>query len=66
MNILRTCHVVNKKGRGKLITFSLNAKNCSQKKKVGRLFFQRLRANYPQLKTKCKNTVSINLNCRVR
>ena len=66
MNIMRTCHVVNKKGRGKLIALSLNAKNCLQKKKVGRLCFQRLTANYLQLKTKCKNTVSTNLNCRVR
>ena len=35
-----------------------------QKKNVGRLFFRRLTANHPQLKTKYRNTVSINRGLR--
>ena len=62
MNIPRTRHTVNKKG-GKFITLSANAKNCLEKTKVGRLFFRRLIANHPQLKSKYNNTASVNLNC---
>ena len=64
LNILQTHHAVNKKGGRKFIALSANAKNCLQKKKVGRSFFQRLRANHPQLKTKYKNKVSINHGLR--
>ena len=64
LNILRTCQAVNKKGRRKFIALSANAKNCLQKKKVGRSFFRRLRANHPQLKTKYKNRVYINRGLR--
>ena len=56
----RTCQAVNKKGRRKFIALSTNPKNCLKKKKVGRLFFRRLRANHPQLKTKYKTRVYIN------
>ena len=62
LNILCTHDAVNKKGARQFIALSANAKNCLQKQKVGRLFFQRLRAYHPQLKTKYKNTVSINPN----
>ena len=64
LNTLRTCQAVNKKGRRKFIALSANAKNCLQKKKVGRSFFRRLRANHPQLTTKYKNRVYINRGLR--
>ena len=50
--------------RKEICCFVSKCNNRMQKKNVGRLFFRRLRANHPQLKTKYRNTVCINRGLR--
>ena len=65
LNILRTREAVNTKGGRKFIALSGVAKACLQKKTFNtRKFFERLKANYPELKSKKKHKVSLKRGIR--